>query len=347
MTVISIGSDRSLFKPGSAARVRAAAYAEALGELHIIVFALRAHQLQPAHAGPLHLYPTDSRSRLGFVFDAARLARRMPGEVITVQDPFESGLAGILGRKHRPLHVQLHTDPFAPAFRASLLNRIRLMIAPYVFTRAAGIRTLTETLKGEIARVYQPKAPISVLPIYVDLARFSSVNRVPEPGNLLFVGRLEWEKDPFLALEAFAKARKEGVEAHLTFLGDGSLRQALEKRAAHLGIREAVAFFGQSDPVPEFARAALLLATSRYEGYGLAIVEALAARVAVLSTDVGVAREAGAIISTPETFADTLIALLRAGLQAGHLASYPYRDFEHYLAAYVADIEQCANQSLV
>jgi glycosyltransferase involved in cell wall biosynthesis len=61
---------------------------------------------------------------------------------------------------------------------------------------------------------------------------------------------------------------------------------ALEETAAVLGIRDDVAFLGfQANPYPYMKRAAALVLSSRYEGFGNVLVEALALGTSVVSTD--------------------------------------------------------------
>ena len=309
--VISIGSDRALFEPTSDIRLRAVAYAEKLGELHVIVFTLQSHQLEGQQVGSLHMYPTNSRSKLKYIFDAAKLARRLPGELITVQDPFESGLAGLLGRKKKPLHVQLHTDPFTPAFATTWLNRVRLVMARIVLPRAARIRVVSNAL-AEKLRVQYPHTPVSVLPIFVDVKKYQSVEKKPHSRfktTLLWIGRFEREKNPALAIRALAEARRAGHEAGLVMLGTGNLDAQLGQLAEDLGVSDWVEFAGWQDPEKFLGMADLLLVTSAYEGYGRQIIEALAAGVPVLSTEVGIAREAGALITTENDFTVVVVPL--------------------------------------
>jgi glycosyltransferase involved in cell wall biosynthesis len=349
MRVLSIGSDQKLFEEGSVVRLRAEAYAKALGELHVIVFTRR--RLGAVHAGPLHIYATGSWSRLLYAFDAARIAKRVGGDVVTTQDPFESGLAGTLAARALgvPLHVQLHTDPFSPAFvrvsnvghRMSYINRCRLWLMPFVLRRAARIRVVSERLKSEITRRYHPRARVSVLPIFTDLARFRAIKHAPEKGHLLWVGRFEREKDPMLALETLAVVRAAGMDARLTMLGAGRLASAVKARAKTRGLADHIELAGHADPLPYLARAELVLATSRYEGYGLAIIEALAAGVPVLSTDVGIAREAGATITARDSYMQTAAKLLTVGPPHPPPVPDPYPSFDDYVARYAADIKAC------
>lgn len=351
MRVLQIGADRSkrgiLFR-NFPAFARQQAYAKEFGRLDIIGFSLRADNAEPIEDGCLTVYPTNSRWRIAWPFDAYRIARSLQKPyVVSVQDPFETGIIGwLVARRFRvPLHVQVHTDFLSPAYaRHSLLNRARVLLGGFVLRRAAGIRAVSERIKRSIMEKYHLRAHISVLPIYVDTARFA--HAVPDPTlaarfaafskKLLVVSRLEREKHVGLALEAFASAAPSG--SCLIVVGAGSEGAALRSLAASLGVAGRVFFEGTQNPASYYALADLVLVPSEYEGYGLVVVEALAAGRPVLSTDVGIAREAGAIVAEPERFTESLRQWFRSGPREGVLAAYPYRDFSEYVRAYCADI---------
>ena len=119
--------------------------------------------------------------------------------------------------------IEMHTDFLAPSFaKHSLLNRLRVFIAGYVLRRAAGGYAVSEKLAQAVKEKYHLKVPIGVLPIYVDTKRYASLAHVPHPRfstALLWVGRLEEEKNPMLALDAFVTACREGLDAGLTLRG--------------------------------------------------------------------------------------------------------------------------------
>ena len=201
MNILSIGThDPAIFNEKSALRQRTEAYARALGHLILIDTTTRHEAFKPYHTEHFSVYGTNSWSRLLSPFDAARIARTVGGDVVTTQDPFEHGLAGVLASRalHVPLHVQLHTDPFSPGFarvsnvghRMSYINRCRLWLMPFVLRRASRIRVVSKRLKSKIEQRYRPNAHISVLPIYTDLERFHAIKRAPENGTLLWI-------DPF------------------------------------------------------------------------------------------------------------------------------------------------------
>lgn len=349
MKVLFVSNDPAIFDAASVARKRMHAYAGVLGELHVLSAAPRGARAE--RDGALRLYPVIG-SRLFRLPRLALLARalvRKAGiEVVSAQDPFEYGLVALLARGNAALHVQLHTDPFAPAFpQLSLANRMRLSIMPFVIRHAKRLRVVSPWLqKSLVAREAIAPERVAILPIYTDLARFRALRRAPEHGQLLWVGRFEREKDPMLALEALAAARAAGTDARLTMLGTGRLLKAVKARAKARGLTPYLDLPGRADPVPYLAKAELLLATSRYEGYGLAIVEALAAGVPVLSKDVGIAREAGAVIAPGREFPKRAAELLTEGPPAPPPVRDPYPSFDAYVEAYAKNIQDCVHGSL-
>ncbi len=107
-----------------------------------------------------------------------------------------------------------------------------------------------------------------------------------------------------------------------------------------------VFFEGQKDASAYYGIADLVLVTSKYEGYGLVIAEALASGKPVLSTDVGAARELGAILAASEKFGEALAEWFKSGPRTAVLQNYPYKNFDEYVRAYCDDIRSCAKQKV-
>ncbi|HSS12457.1 MAG TPA: glycosyltransferase [Rhizomicrobium sp.] len=104
-----------------------------------------------------------------------------------------------------------------------------------------------------------------------------------EGRRILWIGRLEPQKDPELALRVIAAMDEP---AHLVLLGDGALHDSLRQRVSAMGLEKKVTLAGY---VPEIeshlANADVLLITSQYEGGPAVAIEALAQGVPVVSTD--------------------------------------------------------------
>lgn len=223
-------------------------------------------------------------------------------DVVTAQDPFWRGLvAWFAARKlGASLNIQVHADLSS----ASLIKRI---LARLVLRQADSVRVVSENLKERISRM-GVVAKIKVLPVFVDIQRFSAISRQPHKGaTLLWVGRFEPEKNPFEALRVFSEVQKTVPELRLVMLGEGSLKKYLVEEARGL----PVDFPGWRDPLPFLAAADAVLSTSWHESWGSSIVEALAAGVPVVAPDVGIAKEAGAVVVERERLASAVMDIVR------------------------------------
>lgn len=117
-----------------------------------------------------------------------------------------------------------------------------------------------------------------------------------EPVRLAFVGRLEEQKNPLFALEVARGVADAGIACRIRFVGTGTLAEPLRKEV-HAGNPTSlqVELAGFSEDVPaELANADLLLAPSTFEGLPFVPLEALAAGVPVLASDIPPHREIAA-----------------------------------------------------
>ena len=350
MRVLQIGTDRTICDANSASSSRMREYGKNFGSLNIITFSRHGHNLHEVSLSEhVHVYPTNSFSRALYLFDSIRIAFRLPKpDAISVQDPFETGfIAWIIAvLRGCPLHVQVHTDFLSPEYaRHSFLNWLRVLIAGFVLRRAKRIRVVSERIRTSLEKKYSLRAPITVLPIFIDVERFRNasveedlIKRFAEfKTKLLVVSRLEPEKNVGIVIRAFAKSALE--DSCLIILGEGREKEELQKLSEKIGVSKWVFFEGSEAPIKYYKLANLVLAPSLYEGYGMVIVEALASGTPVISTDVGIAREAGAIIAEKDSFAKAIKTWFESGPKEGILKNYPYKNLDEYVQAYCADIE--------
>ena len=104
------------------------------------------------------------------------------------------------------------------------------------------------------------------------------------------VGRLAEVKRPEVALEAFLTIAQRHANVHLVFVGDGGLRRDLEGRIRALGaaLQQRVHLVGaMTNPREIFGALDVVLLSSRSEGLPVALIEAGAAGLPSVATDVG------------------------------------------------------------
>lgn len=352
MNILMISTDRAVFKEGSPVRARMIEYGSLAGHLDIIIFSLKTQGFSAEDISPqVRIIPTNSSRRLSYLRDAVRIAKGLSApDVITAQDPFETGIVGVRLSKFfkKPLQVQIHTDLLSPFFRReSFLNRIRMRLIRRTLPQAAGIRAVSKRIADSLLAIDPTLASkIKVLPIFVDTEKIRmhvpTIDLHKKYPNFTFIvlmaSRLATEKNIALALQAMKRVIEHRPDAGLVIVGDGPEKNDLETKARKLGLEKNVAFEPwQGDMASYYKTADIFLLTSLYEGYGLTLVEAVAAGTPIVSTDVGIAAE----ILGP--FAGTLVCKVgdAAGLEAAmlHVIKTPgfKKDFQAYAERYTKE----------
>ncbi len=205
-------------------------------------------------------------------------------------------------------------------------NDDRFRLGPFRYVergltrRAARVIAISESLRRFcVERVGLPAGKVEVVHYGLD--------RLPEPWGgpggidlpedarvLLCVSRLAEQKGVDVAVRALARIRKHEPRAVLVVLGEGPERARLEQLAG-----EGVRLPGRvGDVAAWYRRAELLVHPARWEGFGLALLEAMLAAKPVVATRVSAAPElvvdgeTGILVSPddPDALADATIALL-------------------------------------
>ena len=171
------------------------------------------------------------------------------------------------------------------------------------------------------------------------------------------VGRLTEQKGHAYLLEAFVTVVQELPSARLLVVGDGELRPALERQAAHLGLRGGVTFTGHREDVPRIMMALdVLVMPSLWEGFGLVLLEAMAASKPVIASQVSaipeivVEGETGLLVppKDPENLSRALLALLRDPAWAREMGRRGCQRLEQqFTVARMVEQTQAVYESLV
>ncbi|MFF5964054.1 glycosyltransferase family 4 protein [Streptomyces collinus] len=188
------------------------------------------------------------------------------------------------------LHFHLDVDASGPL--GPLLPYYKRHVFGRVLRAAAGVVALTDAQAAFLTDTYGiPADRVHVVPNGVDEAYFMPA-REPAPGpvNLLYVGRLGAQKNVARLLDAMRLTRQD---IRLRIVGDGELLGRLEEQAARLRL-DNVEFSGGllgADLVKAYAGADAFVLPSDKEGMPLVVLEAMAAGLPVVATDVPGTRE--------------------------------------------------------
>ena len=156
MNVLMLSTDASIFEPGSESHGRMNDYGTLAERLDIIVCTTGFLMRELVISDTARAIPTNSSSKLWYVRDILRAAKRKvlrDVDLVTSQDPFETGLAGWLmaRRLKAKLQLQVHTDFLSPYFAPeSFKNFIRVRIAKWLLPKSDSIRVVSERVKRSL-----------------------------------------------------------------------------------------------------------------------------------------------------------------------------------------------------
>ena len=206
-------------------------------------------------------------------------------------DRYLAALAGAAGVPHLVVTEHIVGRPNSSAQRG--LKRREL-------ERADAVTAVCGAVADSLAHDYGvARARLRVLPNGADLPDLDAER--PEARRLrdrfgaallkplwVCAARLEEQKGHAVLLDALAELRRRGLDFVCALAGDGSLRGALERRAAELGLEGRVEFMGRLEDVgPLLLAADAVVLPSLWEGLPLILLEALARARPVIASAAG------------------------------------------------------------
>ncbi len=232
---------------------------------------------------------------LAFVRLLAYLRRERPDLLNTHlwTADFWARIAGIITGVPAMVVTEHNIDGWKSGFRRSV-DRL-------LFTcTSAAVCVGEEVRKFYVEEVGYPPDKVVVIQNGIDLRHFSREagrgSRIREEcgigdAEFLFVcaARLTTQKAHAVLIEAMAQLRDRAPSpCRLLIVGDGPERGSIEALTDRHGLRPLVSFLGARTDVPAIFRAAdAFVLSSDYEGLSIAILEAMAAELPVVATDVG------------------------------------------------------------
>ena len=182
--------------------------------------------------------------------------------------------------------------PYSFFAHAHDLYQFRSMLAEKL-AGATFALTNCEFNRDYLARFCEPEdmKKVSVLHCGGDVRRLSRVERHPEPGLVVSLGRLCEQKGFVYLVEACAALRRRGMAVRFEVAGEGPDRPMLQQRIAELGVGDAFVLLGRIPDIESLlARAALfalpcvVAGDGSMDGIPTVLIEAMAAKVPVVST---------------------------------------------------------------
>jgi glycosyltransferase involved in cell wall biosynthesis len=225
--------------------------------------------------------PRSALSRLRLGPAMGRMLSALNADIVFLPGNFHLPLARALRRGDlRPLLVQQISNPPLPG---GLAGWVAAPVFRFLAQPVDGFAAMNGGLVREVKRLMPHKPVVLLRPPFEIAAPAPRRARGDGPCRILWVGRLEPQKDVPLAL-ATIQALNRIMPAHLTILGTGALREQVERQVAGMAA-SATLLSHVPDLAAHYADADALLITSRYEGGPAVAVEALAQGTPVVSTD--------------------------------------------------------------
>lgn len=175
----------------------------------------------------------------------------------------------------------------------NLRSRLRRFAMRMLYPKADAVIALTATMKAQIvSHLKLPDDKVLVIGNAVDVQWVR--NRAADPAESalsemhkpywLALGRLAPQKDFGTLIDAVAQT-SEATCPRLVLLGDGPLRQQMERKVAYLGLEDRVVLEGMTpNPYPWLANAIGLVLSSRWEGYPNVLLEAMSLGLPIVTT---------------------------------------------------------------
>jgi len=130
------------------------------------------------------------------------------------------------------------------------------------------------TLTHDDARHWAASRRVEVIPNFTIMT--NTVQHDAAARRVIAVGRLEWQKGFDRLIAAWQLIASRHPDWRLDIFGDGTLEQDLKRQIAEAGLQQSAAIHPFTANIQdEYAHSAVLALSSRFEGFGLVLIEAM------------------------------------------------------------------------
>lgn len=242
-----------------------------------------------------------------------RVNKKYKPDIIHAHD-FTAGIicAAVAGRI--PIISHLHNNP--PWIKQYCLNSFVFGLSCIKYKKILGV---SESVFKEFVFGKYIKNKTQVIGNPIDISKIQETAKQTEDYesfDVVFLGRLIEQKDPLKFVDIINKVKEYLPTITAVMMGDGSWRNAVEKKIAEYDLEDTITLKGFiSNPYGVLKNSKMLCIPSRWEGFGLAAVEALALGKPVLASPVGglpgiVTKECGGLFCSEEDFLNEIVKLI-------------------------------------
>ncbi len=231
-------------------------------------------------------YPLKKTSELGLVMlvELIALLNRLEPDIVHTH-LFGGHLWGEIASKLNRVPHLVFSEQNTDVDIGELKHRIKQVLS---YGSSAVVAASDGIKKFLVEEENFPTDKITVIRNAVETGRFAQIPPAPfgEVMQLLAIGRLEPQKGHDILLNALSTLRD--VPWELTLVGEGSAKDSLVDLAIINHMHDRVHFVGtHMDVAPYLAASDVVVMSSRWEGIGLVIMEAMAAGRTVIASNVG------------------------------------------------------------
>lgn len=207
---------------------------------------------------------------------------------------------------HTNLSIVVYVLPYVLFHRVKLIHTVhnipnkdlgrgsRFLLKILVKLKKIKFSSISRIIQKEIVKEYnvgESLCPVIVNPVdckKYEMIAVQSRNREKGVFHFVSVGRLSNQKNHMLLIQAFKKVVEKKQNVLLTIAGDGLLRGRLTDYVHRMALDDRVIFLGEIADVPNLlAQCDAFVLSSDYEGLPLTLLEAMAAGLPIISTNVG------------------------------------------------------------
>lgn len=273
-------------------------------QLDVIAFTKRGLRKRKFNEN-FRVYPTNSKNKLNYVFDAYEAAKRIywpdKFDLIVCQDPFLCGLAGWIIKKRfgGSLLIHFHGDFWKNRYwlwerKRWWFNWFFLLISKFLVKRADGVRAVSSGIRDKLVKKGINEDKIRVIPTPVNLEKFKNFNErkvkkirekdCPDRKIILNVGRKDASKDYRTLYKAIGLVYQDYKKIAFCQIGSGDYLPGKIRADENL-ILSSVGKIKQKELVNYYQAADIYVSSSCSESFGKVLVEAMACGLPVVATE--------------------------------------------------------------